>query len=327
MTPPFSITASVLDDIARIERLIGRIEGLHQPKPQPYLRKSNRVRTVQGSLAIEGNTLNLDQVTALMEGKIVIGKKDEIKEVMNAINVYDRMTDFNPFSIKSMLQAHGMMMSELVATAGSWRQSNVGIMKGSAVSHIAPPVDRIDHLMKALFDFLKNDGTHPLIKSCVFHYELEFTHPFEDGNGRIGRFWHSLLLFHYHRVFEFIPVESLIKEYQDEYYAALERSDKAGDSTRFIEFILSMIRRALSDFMDAIKPRPLTAKERLEEAKLHFMTAQFSRKDYINHFKTISSATSSRDLKTGVEIGFLIKIGERAQTVYQYLDDPTESSS
>jgi Fic family protein len=213
MIPPVSITASVLDDIASIERLIGRIEGLHQPKPQPYLRKSNRVRTVQGSLAIEGNTLNLDQVTALMEGKIVIGKKDEIKEVMNAINVYDRMTDFDPFSNKSMLQAHGMMMSELVATAGLWRQSNVGIMKGSAVSHIAPPADRVDHLMKELFGFLKNDDTHSLVKSCVFHYELEFIHPFEDGNGRIGRFWHSLLLFHYHRVFEFIPVESLIKEY------------------------------------------------------------------------------------------------------------------
>jgi Fic family protein len=318
MVPPFSITPLVLDAIASIERLIGRIEGLHQPKPQPHLRKSNRVRTVQGSLAIEGNTLNLDQVTALMEGKVVIGEKDEIKEVINAINVYDRMSDFDPLSIKSMLQAHGMMMSELVTTAGSWRQSNVGIMKGSAVSHIAPGADRVDHLMNELFGFLKNENTHPLIKGCVFHYELEFIHPFEDGNGRIGRFWHSLLLFHYHRVFEFIPVESLIKEYQDEYYAALEHSDKAGDSTRFIEFILSMIRRALSDFMDAIQPRPLTAKERLEEAELQFKAAQFSRKDYINYFKTISSATSSRDLKTGVEMGLLDKMGERAQTVYQY---------
>jgi len=318
MVPSFTISPSILDDIASIERLIGRIEGLHQPKPQPYLRKSNRVRTVQGSLAIEGNTLNLDQVTALMEGKVVIGQKDEVKEVINAINVYDHVADFDPFSIKSMLQAHGMMMSELVATAGCWRQSNVGIMKGSAVSHIAPGADRVDHLMNALFGFLNNENTHPLIKGCVFHYELEFIHPFEDGNGRIGRFWHTLLLFHYHRVFEFIPVESLIKEYQDDYYTALEYSDQAGDSTRFIEFILSMIHRALSDFMDAIQPRPLTAKERLEEAGLHFKRAQFSRKDYLNHFKTISTATSSRDLKTGVELGLLDKMGERAQSVYRF---------
>lgn len=320
MVPPFKITASVLNDIAKIERLIGRIESLHQPKPQPYLRKSNRVRTVQGSLAIEGNTLNLDQVTALMEGKIVIGKKEEIKEVMNAISVYDQMEGFDSLSVKALLHAHGMVMSDLVSTAGSWRRSNVRIMKGSAVSHIAPPADRVAHLMKDLFEFLKKDGTHPLIKSCVFHYELEFIHPFEDGNGRIGRFWHSLLLFHYHRVFEFIPVESLIKDHQDEYCAALEHSDKAGDSTRFIEFMLSMVYQALADFMDAIQPRSLTAKDRLEEAKLHFKESQFSRKNYINHFKTISSATSSRDLKTGVEMGLLVKSGERAQTVYQYRD-------
>ena len=320
MTPPFSITDAILNDISRIERLIGRIESLHQAKPQPYLRKSNRVRTVQGSLAIEGNTLNLAQVTALIEGKPVMGQKNEIQEVLNAIEVYDHMDRFKPYFIKDLLKAHGMMMKGLVETAGSWRSSNVGIMKGSAVSHIAPPSNRVAYLMKDLFDYVKSKDTHQLIRSCVFHYELEFIHPFEDGNGRIGRFWHSLLLFHYHRVFEFIPVESLIRDHQVDYYAALEYSDKKGDSTRFIEFMLAMIHQALEGFMDTIQPRSLSANERLEIGRENFANKPFTRKEYMNHFKTISSATASRDLKAGVESGRLVKSGEKAKTIYQYAE-------
>lgn len=188
MTPPFTITIRILEQVAKIERLIGRLESLDHPKPQPYLRKSNRVRTVQGSLAIEGNTLNLDQVTALIEGKTVIGKQSEIQEVLNAIQVYDQLSEFKPLSLKSILKAHRMMMTKLIPSAGKWRSGNVGIMTGSQVSHVAPSAENVPHLMKELFDFLKSDKSHPLIKSSVFHYELEFIHPFEDGNGRVGRF-------------------------------------------------------------------------------------------------------------------------------------------
>ncbi|MEO0510791.1 MAG: Fic family protein [Verrucomicrobiota bacterium] len=318
MNPPFSITPKILDEISRIERLIGRIESFDQPKPQPYLRKSNRVRTVQGSLAIEGNTLDLEQITALLEGKTVVGKPSEIKEVFNAIEVYDSLPKFDPYSAKSLLEAHRGMMTELIPSAGKWRRGDVGILKGTAVSHVAPAADRVPHLMADLFEFTRSSTHHKLITGCVFHYELEFIHPFEDGNGRIGRFWHSVLLYHYHPVFEFIPVESLIKEHQEAYYTALEQSDRAGHSDAFIEFSLSMIRQSLSDFVDALRPPPTTVDTRLEVARGHFKAEQFSRKDYMQRFKNISSATASRDLRTGVTNKQLQKSGSHAQTVYSF---------
>ena len=318
MKPPFKITLPILDDIGRIERLIGRIESLNQPKPKPFLRKSNRVRTVQGSLAIEGNTLSLKQVTALIEGKRVIGDKKDIKEVLNAIDVYDLLPEFKPFAMNELLKAHKIMMGGLIKSAGKWRSTNVGVMKGDAVAHLAPQADRVHHLMKDLFAFTKNKETHLLIRGCIFHYELEFIHPFEDGNGRLGRFWHSVLLYHYHPVFEFIPVESLIREHQKEYYVALEESDKTGDSTPFIEFALSVIHEALAGFLEELKPAPLTSESRLEIAEKHLRNSVFSRKDYLKLFKTLSTATASRDLKSGVEGKQLLKEGDKAKAVYRF---------
>lgn len=319
MTPPYTITTAILEEVSQIERLLGQAEGLHQPKPQPQLRKSNKVRTIQASLAIEGNTLRLDQVTALLEGRKVLAPKHEIQEVLNAIQVYEQIHSFKPHSPKDLLKAHRLMMKGLLQTAGKWRGADVGILKGAALAHVAPPAKRVPGLMQELFDFLKTKGTHALIQSCVFHYELEFIHPFADGNGRIGRFWQSRLLLHYHPTFEYIPVESLTKEHQDDYYRALEVSDKSGQSTAFIEFSLSMIRQALADFLDALSPKPLSANERLERAGQYFGARQFSRKDYLNYFKTLSTATASRDLKLGVDQGILKKQGERARTHYQYL--------
>jgi len=318
MDPPFSITPKILEYIGRIERLIGRIEGLHQAKPQPYLRKSNRVRTVHGNLAIEGNTLDLAQVTALIEGKWVIGNKEEIQAVLNAIEAYDDIRRIDPYSMKDFLKTHGVMMRDLIDEAGKLRSTNVGIIKGSAVSHVAPQADRLSHLMKELFRFLKDEEHHLLIRGCVFHYELEFIHPFLDGNGRMGRFWHSLLLYAYHPVFEYIPVESLIEENQKEYYEALEKSDGLGDSTPFVEFSLSVVHQALDDFLNALQPTPLSQEKRLEIAGGHFGNRLFSRKDYLIYFKTISSATASRDLKLGVDQKLLSKEGKGAQTRYKF---------
>ncbi len=319
MNPPFQITGHILAEISKIERLLGRMESLEHPRPQPQLRKTNRVRTVQGSLSIEGNTLSEEQVTALIEGKTVIGKPREIQEVLNAIDVYENMTQFNPLSSRSILKAHRMMMAGLVDSAGKWRSGNVGIFKGSGVSNMAPPASNVPELMKSLFEFLKKDKNHALIRSSVFHYELEFIHPFEDGNGRIGRFWHSLLLTHYHPVFEFTPVESLIKTHQQRYYEVLGMSDKAGDSTSFIEFSLEMVSQALDGFVDAIRPQPSSAYTRLQSARDHFGSRQFSRKEYLKLFKTISTATASRDLIAGVEAGELSRAGERARTVYRFV--------
>lgn len=320
MAPPFSISSKILSLVSQIERLIGRVESLNQPKPQPHLRKSNRVKTLHGSLAIEGNTLDEEQITALLDGKKVWGKKEEIREVLNAIQVYDQMRSFNALDPKHLLKAHGVMMAGLIDTAGAWRRGNVGILKGSKVSHMAPKADRVPYLMDELFDFLGTEDCHPLIRGCVFHYELEFIHPFQDGNGRMGRFWHSLLLSHYHPVFEFIPVESLIKENQKTYYDALEMSDKSGDSTPFIEFSLSMIHEAMDDFLAVFKPEPLTAESRLDLAEKHFEERQFSRKQYLDFFKTISTATASRDLKFGIEKNILSKEGDKSVTVYTYTD-------
>ncbi len=319
MTPPFSITPEILSLVSQIERLIGRVESLNQPKPQPHLRKSNRVKTLHGSLTIEGNTLDEEQITALLDGKKVLGKKEEIREVLNAIEVYDQMHSFDALDPKDLLRSHGMMMAGLVDTAGMWRQGNVGILKGSKVSHMAPKADRVPHLMEELFSFLTSNEGHPLIRGCVFHYELEFIHPFQDGNGRIGRFWHSLLLSRYHPVFEFIPVESLIRENQKQYYRALETSDQSGDSTAFVEFSLSMIHEALDDFLEVFKPGPLTPESRLDLAKQHFGGKTFSRKQYLEFFKTISTATASRDLKLGVEQKRLTKEGDKAVTVYAFI--------
>lgn len=318
MKPPFSITPEILRFVGEIERLIGRIEGFEQPKPQPHLRKANRVRTIQGSLAIEGNTLDLDQVTALLEGKRVIGRKEEIQEALNAIKVYEGLADFDPVSAKSLLKAHRIMMDGLIPNVGKWRTRNVGILKGSAISHIAPKADRVPHLMEDLVEFLRDEATHPLIRSCIFHYELESIHPFQDGNGRIGRFWQTLLLYHYHPAFEFIPIESLIREHQQEYYAALEASDRSGDSTAFVHFSLGIILQSLEDFVSSFSPKPLSATERLSRAKEHFVHREFSRKLYLELYKAISTATASRDLKQATEAGILSRSGEKSLTLYRF---------
>lgn len=223
MQPPFHITPTILNLVSEITRLLGHYEGLHAPVPQPQLRRQNQIRTIQGSLAIEGNTLDLKQVTAVMEDKRVLGPKKDILEVQNAVQLYASFPKFNPLRAKDLLMAHSILMSGLTERAGKFRTGSVGILKGSKVSHLAPPANRVAVFMDDLFQFLKVDKNYSeLIKSCIFHYEFEFIHPFMDGNGRMGRFWQHLILTKYNSVFEYIAIESLIKERQDSYYEALE---------------------------------------------------------------------------------------------------------
>lgn len=321
MTPPFNISSEILSLVSQIERLIGRVESIDEPssqlQTQPQLRKSNRVKTLQGSLAIEGNSLNSEQITALLNGKRVIAPKNDIIEVFNANEVYELLAEFDPHSPKHLLKAHSIMMKDILPNAGKWRSANVGILKDGAVSHVAPQANRVEFLMNDLFDFLKSNQ-HPLIAGCVFHYEFEFIHPFQDGNGRIGRFWHSLLLFHYHKIFEYIPVESLIKEHQQEYYEVLGQCDRAGDSTVFIEFSLRMICQSLEEFLEIFRPIKITPSERLEKAREQFGSKEFTRKQYMNLHKTISTATASRDLKAGHDQEKLKLIGERSLSRYKF---------
>lgn len=302
-----------------IARSLGRLEGLHVVKPAPKLRKSNRVRTIQASLAIEGNNLALDQVTAILEGKTVVGPRREVIEVQNAIQAYDRIGSYSPHSSKSIRDAHGILMAGLADDAGKWRMKNVGIFQGDKVAHAAPQAKRVPGLMEDLFAFLKTDReTHPLILSAVFHHEFEFIHPFSDANGRVGRLWQTTLLTQFHPLFEFTPIESVIRSRREAYYKALGVSDKIAEASPFIEFSLETILEALEELSRAIQPEPLGVDARLEIAREKFRDRSFSRKSYLAIFKTISTATASRDLAHGVKSGLLRKEGEKALASYHF---------
>lgn len=319
MKPPFELTESMLDLCMAISRLLGRYEGIHLPKPQPMLVKRNRIRTIQSSLAIEGNRLSESQVTALLDHKRVIGPSKDILEVQNAIQAYEALPRYKAYELSSLLQSHKTMMLGLIPDAGRLRSGNVGILKGSRVSHVAPKPSLVPELMRDLFIFIREDkDAHALIKSCIFHYEFEFIHPFSDGNGRVGRLWQSALLLHYHPLFEFTPVESLIKKKQRAYYKALELSDKKGQSTDFVLFMLETIRESLEGLLLEIRPARETSESRVERTKEYFLKRSFSRKEYLQFQKTISTATASRDLSRAVKQGLLKKRGDKALAEYSF---------
>lgn len=302
-----------------IARLLGRSEGAPAYKPTPLLVRRNRIRTIQSSLQIEGNRLTENQVTALLDHKRVIGPKKDILEVRNAIRAYAMLPRYNIHGLKSLLESHHILMQGLLPDAGRLRSTSVGILKGSRVSHVAPKPALVPGLMRDLFAFLKEDrDAHPLVKSCVFHYELEFIHPFSDGNGRVGRLWQSALLLHVHPLFEFTPVESLLKEKRRAYYRALELSDRKGRSTDFILFMLETIRESLEMLLPELQPARETSVSRIEKAKEHFLKKPFSRKDYLKLHRTISTATASRDLAQAVKQGLLRKKGDKALAEYSF---------
>ena len=245
--PPYTITNKIVALIAEISELIGHITVTSGLNNNPKLRRANRIKTIQASLAIENNTLTVEQITALLNGKRIIGTPAEIKEVKNAYEVYEQLLTFNPFSVEDLLKAHSILMTGLVKNAGDFRTGGVGVFKGSEVVHMAPPAEFVPEHIANLLAWYKKSTAHPLIKSAVFHYEFEFIHPFADGNGRMGRLWHTLLLAEWKEILAWIPVETLVKERQEEYYDALGKADKEADSTVFAEFILTALRDALKD--------------------------------------------------------------------------------
>jgi len=315
MTPPYDITPKILQFISSISHKIGEVKSAHLTKPETHLRKKNRIKTIQSSLEIEGNTLTEKQITALLNNERVIAPEKDLIEVSNAIDVYDQLRTFDFKNITHFKKAHKTLMSDLIDSNGKFRTSNVGIVKGSKVAHLAPPGDLINGLMKDLFSYLKNPEEITLIKSCVFHYELEFIHPFVDGNGRMGRLWQTIILLQEHDVFEYLPIEQLIKENQNEYYNALNQSDKSGKATIFIEFMLSIIERALIKRLETTSIK-LTAESRIRMFIESFNLDNFTRKDYMSFFKKTSTATASRDLKLAVEKGLIMKLGEKRNTTY-----------
>ena len=275
--PPFTITNNILNLVSKISEIIGQLKKIEATITTPKLRKINRIKTLVGTLQIEGNTLDEERMTALLDGKHVLGTKQEIAEAKGAIEVYSRLENLKYDSLDDLLEVHHILMDKLLLKAGSFRMTNVGVGSQSGVVHVAPPYDRVSELMSDLFAWLKDTDVHPLIVSCVFHYEFEFIHPFEDGNGRVGRLWQTLILYHWKALFAYMPLESVVREQQHAYYEALEASGEVGESTPFIEFMLGAILETLENTPQAT-PQDTPQDERLQKV-LVFCTVPRSRKE------------------------------------------------
>lgn len=243
--PPFTVSAKAISNIAEISALVERYAIRLEQSDALKLRKANKIKTIHSSLAIEGNTLSVEQVSDVLEGKKVVAPLREIQEVKNALATYDLFNELNPFSIDDLLKAHKTMMTALVDEAGQFRHGGVGVFSGKEAVHIAPPANQVSGLIAELFEWLKNAEDHLLIRSCVFHYEFEFIHPFADGNGRMGRLWQSLILSKLHPVFQHLPVETMIHDNQLKYYQAINDSTQASNSEAFIDFMTTEILNAL----------------------------------------------------------------------------------
>ena len=252
--PPFDITNIMLDIISSIMKKIGKLDNYKDLNKMPVLRRNNRIRSIHSSLAIEANSLSFEQVKDIIDGKTVIGPQDEIQEVKNAYEAYKLIKEVNQYSIKDLKKVHGVMTYLTVDESGEFRKGNEGVFdeNGNCI-HVCPPPEQVDGLMKQLFNWIKNNNgiVHPLILSSVFHYEFVFIHPFKDGNGRTARLWQNVILSNWEEIFEYVPIESQIKKYQEKYYSAIANCDHNGNSTEFIEFILKMIDETLEDLMDS----------------------------------------------------------------------------
>jgi Fic family protein len=243
--PPYTLTQAILHFVADIGEAIGRYTATADLSLTPRLRRENRIRTIHASLAIENNTLTLEQVTAVIEGKPVIGHPREIQEVRNALDAYETMEEWDATALEDLLTAHRLLMSALVDDAGRFRSGAVGIYRGEQLVHMAPPADRIAQQMDDLLEWLKQTDEHPLVASCVFHYELEFIHPFADGNGRMGRLWQTLILRKWKPLLAYLPLETVVRQRQDDYYRVLAEADKRAEATPFVEFMLQALLDAI----------------------------------------------------------------------------------
>lgn len=260
--PPFTVTNTMLEYVSSIMEKIGKIDNYTNLEKMPNLRRNNKIKSIHSSLAIEANSLSLDQVKAVIAGKVVLGSKKEIQEVLNAYKAYEMINKVNPYSITDLKKVHGIMTYKTIELAGIFRTGNEGVFDGNGnCIHVCPPPSQVEYLMKQLFNWMKKnkDTIHPLILSSIFHYEFVFIHPFSDGNGRMARLWQNIILTNWKSFFEYLPIESQIKKYQEEYYTAISNCHKAANSNEFIEFMLRMINEVLSELIETATT-PLTEK-------------------------------------------------------------------
>ncbi len=309
--PPFEITNAMLDEIAEIAELVGKVTATQGLSSNPTLRRTNRIRTIYSSLAIEQNILSLEQVTAVLSGKKVIAPPKDIAEVKNAYEIYDMLDSLNPYSVDDLLKAHAVMTKDLVGEYGCFRSRPVGVVdKEGNVLHFGTLPDYVPGLVEELLDWTENSDFHMLIRSCVFHYEFELIHPFADGNGRIGRLWHTLLLAQWKPMFAWLPVESIIHDRQNEYYSAINRSNMEGESTAFIKFMLSAIKEAL---IEAIQTTGAAENMPVNELRWYKIEKFLKKNETITNADVremfdVSSATANRILTKLVDEGKIRKI-------------------
>lgn len=324
--PPFEITNQIISDVAEIAELMGKFSVTNQLSTNPTLRRSNRIRTIHGSLAIEQNTLSLEQVTAVLDGKQVLAPPKDIAEVKNAYEIYERLDQLDPYSVDDLLTAHGILTRGLVEESGQFRSRPVGVVDSQGnILHFGTLPQYVPDLVMELLDWVKTSQVHMLIRSCVFHYELELIHPFADGNGRVGRLWHTLLLSRWNPVFAWLPVESIIHDRQPEYYAAINASNDAGESTVFIEFMLSAIKASITEAMEVSDGMmDEMSDEKMDKATQRWkkIEAYLKNHDYIMNADVrelcgVSSATANRILSSFVTEGKLAKYREDGHWAYK----------
>ena len=320
--PPFEITNTIINSIIEIAELAGQLTSMDKLSNNPVLRRTNRIRTIHGSLAIEQNTLSLEQVTAVLNGRQVLAPPKDIAEVKNAYEIYEHLDQLNPYSVDDLLTAHGVMTRGLVEESGVFRSRPVGVVnKDGHILHFGTLPEYVPNLVMELLDWVRDSDVHILIRGCVFHYEFELIHPFVDGNGRVGRLWHTLLLSPWNPAFAWLPVESMIYAHQQEYYAAINASNEAGESTVFIEFMLSTIQASL---VDAIRTsdemsdgKTNKAAIRRKQIKMFLESHPFIMNADVRTLCNVSAATASRILAELVKEKTLVKYREGGHWAYR----------
>lgn len=321
--PPFQVTNKIIDDVAEISELTGRLSAHNHLSGNPNLRRTNRIRAIHGSLAIEQNTLSLEQVTAVLNGKHVLAPPKDIAEVKNAYEIYERLNELDPYSVDDLLLAHSIMTRGLVEESGIFRTRPVGVVDQEGhILHFGTLPQYVPDLVMELLDWTKHSDLHMLIRSCVFHYELELIHPFVDGNGRVGRLWHTLLLSKWNPVFAWLPVESIIHDHQQDYYDAINISNDAGESTVFIEFMLSAIKASLTDVIntsDVMSDGKMDKKTlRWRKIEQFLQTHEYIMNADVRELCRVSAATANRILSDLVTTNKLTKYRKNGHWVYMH---------
>lgn len=319
--PPFTMTEEITNLVIEIAEITGMIALTDNLSKSPTLRRENRIHSIHSSLAIERNSLTIDQVSDVINGKRVLGPPRDIREVQNAYEAYDMLTKLNPYSIEDLLTAHKIMMLDLVKEAGVFRSGGVGVYAGEDLIHAGTPPQYVPDLISELFQWLKKSTLHPLIKSCVFHYEFEFIHPFADGNGRTGRMWHTLILAKWKDFFLWLPIETLIHEQQEEYYKVINAANTDGESTVFVQFMLEIIKKTLEElkqnFTEKAKKNNGTVQDKLLELlKLDNKISARIAAEKLN----MSERQVQRLLKNMKDVGIIERVGSNRNGIWRVCD-------